>query len=176
LASIVRSGIPYRVSSGGSESRAAAFPPWLRPPLWSWWGLQGRWRRRHYRGSGSTVSPSALGLRVVGLPRTPPMILTQLRRIFGGLPGARMPLACGPRGLHFSFRDRERELSPLHAVRNLRVLAMLAHRQHLHARAWGSLVSNRPVTPGRTRQTARPEPEARTPLLGFSKDAPPSRS
>jgi hypothetical protein len=76
LASSVRSGIPCRVSSGVSESSAAAFPRWLRPPLWSWWGLQGRWRRRHYRGSGSTVSPSALGLRVVGLPRTPPMILT----------------------------------------------------------------------------------------------------
>jgi hypothetical protein len=38
------------------------------------------------------------------------MILTRMRRIFGGPPRARMPWACDPRDLHVSFRDGENSL------------------------------------------------------------------
>jgi len=66
------------------------------------------------------------------------MILTRVHRIFGGLARARMPLACGPRVLHLSFRDRERELSPVHAVRgSLHTSACALPSRKLELLSWG---------------------------------------
>lgn len=104
---------------------------------------------------GSTVSPSARRSQVVGLPCAPSLTLTQSHRVFEGLLRAHMPSACGPRDLRFSFRDVElgpkTRLYPSHAALR-RGSGCPDIQRHPLTLTW-----------------------VRAPLMGFSKDAPPSR-
>jgi hypothetical protein len=105
----IRSGIPFRVLSdaldtGADLAVAAAASLELT-------GSSGSLTSSPLPQCGSTVSPSADRLRVVGLSRAPSMILMCDHRTFEGHPGARMPLACGPPDLRLSFRDAEFPLS-----------------------------------------------------------------
>ena len=150
MASSVRSGIPFRVSRDASETVAH-----LTVATAASLELVGSSRSlasSPLPRSGSAVSPSAFGLRVVGLSRAPSMVLIRLHRTFEGYPVARMSKTCGLRDLHFSFRDGEITLS-----------IACGSRRRASARGTSEDVG--------LCRCAR----IRAPLLGFSKDAPPSR-
>jgi hypothetical protein len=110
VASMVRSGIPFRVSRD-AQVASAHLTVALAASL-EFAGTSGSPTSSPLPQCGSTVSSSAHRSRVVGLSRWPPMVLMFAHRTSGGHPGARMP-------------DGMRPSCPSHLLQRRRVSSLL---------------------------------------------------